>query len=382
MVAGRIVLKYFVDREIELDTLRKNSEALLKGDFRNFAIVGPRRIGKTSLIRKHIEEMNSDRKFDKIIPVHINCQTALGWEDLTDRLLDTAFEAYIRKTKDRLVVKRISEWIGGRLSEVFERVERVEGELGAVAGQYFKMRVSMREEKVNVLSLVEKALWVLEELGEKKDVFLEVYLDEFQQVGKFDAFQDVLATMRDVFQHQKRVAYALSGSSVSFMQDIYTKESSAFFKQLATLSPGFLEEKDITEYLKVRRRPYDMEGAERLLFITRGIPDYMAKIVDEVERISAETVKEAFSDLIVKEAKTYAVIYESLTLTQQKILTSIARGETRYSDINKALGEEGLGAILSYMVMNGLLIKPAKGVYEVFDVGLKRYIQLLHENGM
>jgi len=379
MVVGRIVLKYFVDRERELEVLRRNSEALLKGDFKNFAIVSPRRIGKTTLIRKDIEEINSDDRFDKIIPVLINCQTTLGWEDLTDYLLDTALEAYTEKTGDKLVVKRISEWAKGRLSEVLEKVEQVELELGAAVGQYFKMRVAMREEEVNPPRLVEKALWALEELGEKKGVFFEVYLDEFQQVGKFEAFQEVLATMRDAFQHQKRVTYALSGSSVSFMQDIYTKESSPFLKQLVTLPLDFLKKEDVIEYLELRKRPYDREGAEKLHSITRGIPDYLAKIVDGTESVTAETVEEAFDNLIDREAKTYAVIYDPLTLTQQKILTSIAKGAKRYRDIKRASGEEGAGAILAHMVMNGMLIRPSKGVYDIFDVGMKRYIQLLQE---
>jgi hypothetical protein len=294
-------------------------------------------------------------------------------------LLDDALETYSRKTKDRLAIKRISAWIGGKLSEVLERMEYIEGELGSTTKQYFKLRIAMREEKINVLRLVEKALWGLEEFAENKDVFFEVYLDEFQQVGKFEAFQEVLTTMRDAFQHQSRITYILAGSSVSFMQDIYTKESSAFFKQLATIFLGFLKEKDVLQYLELRGKSYDREGVEKLLGITRGIPDYMVKIADGAEHISAETVEDVFDEIITTEGKTYAVIYESMTLTQQKILTSVAVGKTKYSEIKKRVGGEGLGAILAYMAMSGLLTRQAKGEYEIFDVGLKRYIQLMLE---
>lgn len=384
MVVGRITLKFFVNRKKELQELEKNTEALLKGEFKNYIVVNPRRMGKTTLIHKHIQKVNSDKRFDRVIPVYINCQTTTDWEDLTDRLLDITFESYNNKIKDRLLRARFSEWVKESLKDIFERIGFIEGEIGTRAGEYFKTRVSIQRERKgrgDILRLIDRALWTIEELASKKGVYFEVFLDEFQQIRKFEAYLEVLATMREAFQHQKRTTYLLSGSSVTFMQEIYTKESSAFFKQLATIQLSFLSEKNIEDYVRLRDRKYTEEGVRRLLDLTNGIPDYVAKIVDEADIVDRKNVEKVFDSIIKREAKTFAEIYDSLTINQQKIIIAIAKGKRRYKEIAEVLKGGKAGAILMNMVTNGQLYQPRRGEYKIFDVGLKRYVQLMIKEG-
>lgn len=375
MVVGRISTEYFVDREEELSVLEKNAHALLKGRYKNFVLANPRRMGKTTLIAKHIEDINASGAYGKVIPVYVSALTCPGWAGLADRLLDTAFEEYASKTGDRLIIKRLSSWARGKLKNIFERVEKVEAELGSAAGEYFKLRTTMERAPEEAISLVEMALRTLEEFAGKKKVFFEVFIDEFQRIRKYEAYQDVLGAVREAIQHQERCSYVLSGSSVTFMQEIYTRESSPFSKQLMPLELSFFEPGDIEGYVRLHGKEYSPQGIASLATATKGIPDYVAKTVDEAGEIHPAEVEEAFSKVVMREAKAFAELFETMTLSQQRIIISIASGKQRYAELNEVLGGGSTGTILSNMVLNGTLIKTGKGQYDIFDVGLKRYVQ-------
>ncbi len=377
------ILKFFVNREKELEILMKNAYALPKGVSKNIVMISPRRMGKTTLIIKHISELNFNKNLSNVIPVYVNCQLALDWSELFDRMLDKALESYSEKTGDKLIITKISYWIKEKLGIALNKLSEIEAELGGYAGEYFKLRLSMREEKkVNHVKLAEKALSSLEEFAEKKNIYFEIFFDEFQQVGKFENLEAVIAAMREAFQFKRRTFFLLSGSSVSFMEKIYTKESSPFFKQLFPIYLSFLNKDDIKKYVKLRGLEFNDDGIKKLKELSNGIPDYLSKIVEEARKIHPREVEEAFDTIITREARTFAALFESLTISQQKVMVTIAKGKKSFAEIKEEVREEGIGAILANMVFQGYLYKIKKGRYDIFDVGLKRYIQLMLKEGI
>ena len=144
------------------------------------------------------------------------------------------------------------------------------------------MRASIKERPEDEIELVKTAMRSLEEFADKKNICFIVIFDEFQHIEKFSDMPEVIAAMRSVVQFQKRVQYIFSGSSTTFINKIFVKATSAFWRQIEIFKISHFDAKATIQLVKSRNIDIGKEGIDVLNSLTKGIPDYIVKTLNEL----------------------------------------------------------------------------------------------------
>ena len=346
----------FVDRQRELDRLDSALDKLLAGRSAFLAVLGLRKLGKTSLFHEWIRR-NSRRSEISFVPVQ-----CWAWPDPDD-----FFREYLRLTiNTALNARSLHSEVGliphgndqGRLVEVAACAARagLEG-LGAalrLKADYDDMR--------NRASAYREVVRAPEAMAAQDGFRFQFILDEFQEVGRFDSFRaikngfgSVYAMLREEWLGQRHCNYMVSGSAVTLLRQIVEDPSAPFFQHFTTIHLGPLPEADAVELLcdfsKRSGRPIPVALC-RTIVDTVGTNPYYLQVLGE------ELVLEATSDAATVEdwrTTCQRVVFETSGRLYQyfdrmhasvagsssmlaKILFALADGPRRGSEVAKAMG--------------------------------------------
>ena len=177
----------------------------------NTVLISPRRWGKTSLVKKVIEDVSSDEI--KVVFIDIfHCKSAYDF-------LRTFATAVIKQTSSRM-----DEWISyakGFLSNISPKFS-----FGTDPMNDFSLSFEWNES-----ADTEEAILALpERICEKKHIRMVICLDEFQQIAEFPDSLTFQKKLRSVWQHQQAVNYCMFGSKRHLMEKIFNDKSMPFYK--------------------------------------------------------------------------------------------------------------------------------------------------------
>lgn len=196
----------FTDRIKETARLKQNFEAGM-----NTIIMSPRRLGKTSLVRK-VQSLVTAPQIKVVFMDIYDCRseydflnrfaTVLMKETAgrTDRLLDTLKEFLIR--------------VSPKISYSPDSVSDFSLSLGITPQTY------QPEEILNLPEMI----------AQKHNIQIVVCIDEFQQIGEFPDSINVQKRMRGVWQHQQHVSYCMFGSKLHMMTKIFQNKRMPFYQ--------------------------------------------------------------------------------------------------------------------------------------------------------
>jgi AAA+ ATPase superfamily predicted ATPase len=363
----------FANREKELNELKTTLAAFQKQKPRHLVIAGARRLGKTYLLYKHIQESISPT----IVPVYIDVLYKRNWSDVCDDIIESLMENYTFCTKKKLRVERFNTWFTGTLQDIIKRLTTIEVEMGTATGAYLKLRASIKEKPDDEIELVQTTMNAVEEFAEKKNICIIIILDEFQHIEKFNHMTETLAAMRSTIQFQKQVQYIFSGSSTTFINKIFVASTSAFWRQVEIykLAPFTLE-----ATMKLARSyniTLDKEGGAILTTITKGIPDYIVKTLLELptrKKPLKEDIPRSFQKTVDRESLLFSDIFEHLPSLQQQVMILLAEGKTQYKQLEQEIGKK-VGGILNQMVNAQVIERTEKGRYDIFDPVFKESVK-------
>lgn len=359
------IAKDFVNREKELEELKKTRTSLKKYKPRHLAITGARRLGKTYLLYRHIQKSISST----IVPIYIDVLYRRNWSDLCDEVIKSMIENYTYCTGKKLRVERFGKWFTGRLQEIVGRLNDIEAEIGSATGTYLKLRASIKERPEDEIELVKTTLKSLEEFAEKKNICAVAIFDEFQHIEKFSNMPEVIAVMRSVVQFQKRVQYIFSGSSTTFINKIFAKSTSAFWRQVEIFKIPPFDIKATTQLVKSWDIDIHNDEIKVLNALTKGIPDYIVKTLNgivNVKKISKNDIQKSFEEIVKRENLLFSDLFERLPSLQQQILILLARGKIHYKELEEEIGEK-VGGVIHQMVNAQLIERVERGRYDIFD---------------
>lgn len=178
----------------------------IKLDFENgvnVILISPRRMGKTSLIKKVISEI--DNPMLKIVYMDIyDCRSE--------------YEFYNR------FAETIMKSTGNHLEQIMENIKRFFVRISP--------KISFSPEPNSEFSVSlgitpkdyspEEILNLSERIAKEQGVRLVVCIDEFQQIGEFTDSLTIQKRLRGVWQHHKNVSYCFFGSKKHLME-IFSK---------------------------------------------------------------------------------------------------------------------------------------------------------------
>ena len=345
--------EFFTDREDEILKISSylNSE-------NHLILISPRRFGKTSLVRKVVNE--SER-----LNLFLDMQLILSPEDMAAQLLKRVYRIYpFQKLKNYIKAFRLIPVVN---------INPVTGETEIT----FKAGSDELAPLEDVLNLIEK-------LSEGKRKMI-VVLDEFQEIFRIGSGLDRF--LRSVMQTHKNLNYVFLGSSESMIREIFEKKNSPFYRfgslmTLGKITPGkfkvFLEDKfkDVTDHHE--------ELSEALLSITDCHPYYTQQlgftIWEHLVRNDyfAEVAEKAADEIVRSHDNDYERLWNTMNRTDMIVLTgmSLSDASPLSDEFSKVYGTGASSTVFSTLqrlVKRGLLIKEGSA-YKIDDPFFKRWI--------
>ena len=276
----------------------------------NTVLISPRRWGKTSLVKKVIEDVSSDEI--KVVFIDIfHCKSAYDF-------LRTFATAVIKQTSSRM-----DEWISyakGFLSNISPKFS-----FGTDPMNDFSLSFEWNES-----ADTEEAILALpERICEKKHIRMVICLDEFQQIAEFPDSLTFQKKLRSVWQHQQAVNYCMFGSKRHLMEKIFNDKSMPFYKFGDMM---FLQKIPASEWIPFICGKFEETGkhireeqAERICIYTENLSSYVQHLSWIVWYISGaevtdQNIEDALDDLLEQNKVFFQREVEQLTEYQFNFL--------------------------------------------------------------
>lgn len=292
-----------------------NREDILKRLFyvyrnrQNVALVGQRRIGKTSIAREFIRRLKEDPQNTRLVPVEFNVQEEIGTPGrFAIRLLKTVLSNYLSTYKRELLpLVSDTEIVPANLIEIAAAIKsKVIMDIGKTLVSYFPPSSSHERD------IMTRILKAIDNFAVEQRIGLALILDEFQEIKKLDNFPSIgkgrtLPLLEGIISTQKNTWYLFTGSMVRLMNHILEDGDSPFYGRVEKIDVGgFTKEDLLVLAANVCEKPMSGEGSSLLWNISMGNPYYGVVICSKADFLANE-------DKIIKERHIKEAFVESLT---------------------------------------------------------------------
>jgi hypothetical protein len=365
----------FIDREEILREFQSSIVGLKEGIRQDFALISPRRMGKSSVLLTLGERLAKE-----FVVVYIDCSKVYP-STLLNFLRTYSEEIYFSYSKKMglKLEERISKAIRGVGTAILEIIEKFGIEFADI-----KIWLEFRDGEIDTSELIEKVLDLPEKLAREKNYFL-IILDEFQELERFGA--DFLKYLRAAMTRHKRTDYIIAGSEVSMMQKIVHDRNSPFYNLFIVKTLDNLPREDARRFLanKFKGFKYTLEAIETILDTTECHPFYLqwlARAVylytSEKKEVTERDVRDAFKSALREPSGHFE--YEVARIKGRGRYFDILVVMAKYnletpSKIGKELGLEAgeVSPYLKKLIEMGFLKKD--GGYQFVDKILKEWIK-------
>lgn len=355
----------FTDRVEETKRLKMNFEAGI-----NSIIISPRRIGKTSLVKHVIEQVDENVK---VVFMDIyRCRTEY---DFYDVFASSIISACSTKTEQALALaKEMILSINPKVTLGWGGDKTVTLSLG------INKKSNSPEE---ILSLPER---ISQKIGKR----IVVCIDEFQQIGEMPDSLDIQKRLRTVWQHQQNVSYCFFGSKRHLMMNIFQSRSMPFYHFGEML---FIERIPAEEWVPFIQERFVSGGkaisAAYALKICEAVENYSAYVQQLAWNVYASTdsdvdEKAFVNGLEATKAQTSPLFVEQtigLTTYQMNFLRAICSGihkDFSSSDVTDMfpLGtRNNITRIIHSLTERELIELKTDGTYDIPDPMFKLWIR-------
>lgn len=269
---------YGMSVEGENFTDRVKETKRLKLDFENginVILVSPRRMGKSSIVKRVKSEMtNPDIKI--VLMDIYDCRSEY---DFYNRFASAIIKGTSTKTEQILeTIKRFLVRLTPKISFSPEPMSEVSLSLGITPQNYQP----------------EEILQLPEMIAQEQGVHLVVCIDEFQQIGEFSDSLAVQKRLRGVWQHQRNVSYCLFGSKKHLMTRLFQNRKMPFYQFGETMFLDKIPTSDWIAYICSRFVKQGKQISEELAQkICETVENNSSYVQQLAWNVFAETNKEA-----------------------------------------------------------------------------------------
>lgn len=301
----------FTDRVRETKRLKLNFENGL-----NTVLISPRRMGKTSLIKK-VQASIINPKIKVIYMDVYDCRSEYDFYNKFAALIlqETAgkMEQALENAKQFLL--RISPKISFSPDPTTD----------------FSLSLGITPQS----HTPEEILNLPERIAQKHDIHIVVCIDEFQQIGEFPDSLAVQKRLRSVWQHQQNVSYCLFGSKKHLMANLFQNKRMPFYQFGEMI---FLDKIPTEDWIKYITKQFDSRGKhispELALKICEVVDNYSSYVQQLSWNVFAETEKEvtektlsiAIDELFAQSSALFMQQIEGLTTFQMNFIRAICSG--------------------------------------------------------
>ena len=291
----------------------------IKLDFENginVILISPRRMGKTSLIKKVISEMDSP----EIKVVYMDIYDCRSEYDFYNRFAETMMKS-----------------TGNQLEQVMENIKRflvrVSPKLSFSPEPNSEFSVSLSITPKDYSP--EEILDLPERIAKEQGIRIVVCIDEFQQIGKFADSLTVQKRLRGVWQHHQHVSYCFFGSKKHLMENIFQSRRMPFYQFGQMLHLKCIPTEYWVPFICSRFEKYGKkiseEYAARICHTVKNYSSYVQQLAwnvmaeTEIE-VNEESFTEGFNALLEQNSSLFIQQTEGLTTYQLNFIRLLCNG--------------------------------------------------------
>jgi hypothetical protein len=289
----------------------------------NIVIIGPRRHGKTSLVKQVQKGLSAQG----VITLIADFNGVGSVDDVAALLAKSVFQV-TRKSKPlwKLAFETIK---GFRPSAKIE----MDGE-GS-----FSVGVDFAQAGKRGLDLLDDTLSAIGEFVIKSGQQVNIALDEFQEITMLTDSLKIEGVLRRHIQHQK-ASYFFIGSRRRLLQAMFTEQHRPFFQSARTLTLGPLPPNEMAEFIAdlfiKSARHCDLDQARMIvsaIATAEGCHPYYTQQIAQIlfdtgGKITDNKVNEAKEILIGENRSLFEDFLQSITPGQKLLLKALAKDPT------------------------------------------------------
>lgn len=291
----------------------------IKLDFENginVILISPRRMGKTSLIKKVISEMDSP----EIKVVYMDIYDCRSEYDFYNRFAGTMMKSTGNQLEQVMEnIKRFLVRVSPKLSFSPEPNSEFSVSLGITPKDYSP----------------EEILDLPERIAKEQGIKIVVCIDEFQQIGEFADSLIVQKRLRGVWQHHQHVSYCFFGSKKHLMENIFQSRRMPFYQFGEMLHLKCIPTEYWVPFICSRFEKYGKkiseEYAARICHTVKNYSSYVQQLAwnvmaeTEIE-VNEESFTEGFNALLEQNSSLFIQQTEGLTTYQLNFIRLLCNG--------------------------------------------------------
>jgi hypothetical protein len=233
----------FFDRDVELARVEDAISKLVKGAPKWLCLLGPRKVGKTSLLREVERRLRqSARRRPGFVVVDV-FETMPVSAQVFREVAIGAVEVLLARDAGRSLsaaAHDAREWQAALL-----QAPRFTSLPGALQAQVLNLPQDVPEG-----AALHQMLELPERLATALDAHLVIALDEFQELAALSrAGGDIMALLRSIWQKHRRTTYVISGSARTTLLELTSSARSPFFQHFEVLEVNPFDEAHAVELL-------------------------------------------------------------------------------------------------------------------------------------
>ena len=309
----------------------------LKMDFENglnVVLISPRRMGKTSLVKKVQQVVDSSIVHTVYIDIY-DCKSEYDfYNKFAESVLKQTsgrMELFLEKTKQFLT--RLTP----KISFSPDPTAEYSVSLGITPKEYAP----------------EEILQLPELIAPQIGKHIVVCIDEFQQVAEWSDTLQVQKRMRGVWQHQKHVSYCLFGSRQHMMNKLFQSKAMPFYQ---FGEPNYLQPIPTEDWIPFIRQKFTDKGLviseEHIRTICDTVQNQSSYVqqlawnvmINTDAEVTEQTIQAGISDLLIQCTPLFMEQTGGLSGYQMNFLKAIAAGQHNQFTSVSVLQEYQLGS--------------------------------------
>jgi len=347
MVAGSA----FTNREEETKRLVANFTNGI-----NTTLISPRRLGKSSLVKRASEKLGSQN----IRMAFIDAFSLRSESDFYTAYTEAVLTATSSHWEERL--KNMKEFFRKITPKITIGIDpEHEFSVGFDLGE-------LQQSGTEILDLPEK-------IAKAKGYRVVVCIDEFQNIASFNDSLSFQKILRSVWQRHETACYCLYGSKFHMMQELFERQSMPFYRFGDLIHLGKITENDWRSFIKERfestGKSIDETYISRIIKDTDRHSYYVQQLSHliwekSLDRVSDAIYDKALDDMIAQNAILYQRDTESMSATQLNFLKAVASGERKNLTAAETLKKYRLGTSANVVKIKKHLLNA-----EIIDIRYK-----------
>jgi AAA+ ATPase superfamily predicted ATPase len=369
----------FIGRE---EILSKMIDEMERGGW-GYAIIGTRKIGKTSLLQEFQIRINKRPKA-KAVYVDVTEYPSRDINDFLIKLQEEIIDTYEEEIGMKHKVGAITTLSKDILKTVLSSIR-----VGVLKG-LVEFHLEMRENPPATDKLIEKTYELADKLAKETKTQCILIIDEFPELTNYKLKtkklgDSIIAAFRSRNQLTKNTQLIIASSIRATMEKLVIGRNAPFYRQLQTIILEPFTFKETQAFSRKYLKTTNKKAVEKLYQKTNGIPLYLQILGRNLQRhkkITTKLIEYSYHNMIQNEVHLlFHDTFYTLPALEQQILICMAYDKTKPSEIAKITKTpiNQLNTYLLYLQDTGYMQKEEKGKYTLTDPIIAEWIRTKYD---